>query len=495
MKSFKVDTRTHPTGSQEPRIRVCPDYEITYGADAARLAEVYAYPLDEWQRNVLNDWLARDEYGKPVCITCGLLMPRQNGKNFCIEIFELFCATVLGWHVLHTAHRVNTARKAFARLAEYFEGPRSKPELRKMARLVRHANGQEAIELTNGGMVEFATRSNQGGRGFDDIQVLVIDEAQGCTAEHMEAMLSVLSASSTGSRQTIWTGTPPDPTLAGTEFRKTREQAISGELRKSCWYEWSVERPPEVGLKYEDVLPDLYATNPAMGTRLDEDFAAVEYAKLTPDGFARERLGWWLTLEESSLFAKSDMEATALDKDEAAALLEGDVKTSLGVKFATDGSCASIALVAKKAGSPYYMQLLEVGTGRESIDWLADKIEGMKEKASCVVIDGMYGRDVLINELIRNKRFPKKGIIAPKSNDVATAATMFKSNLETHNLNWFSEQDRLLNSVLTAERRKIGDRGAWGIGGEDSTPVEAVSLALFGLMTTKRKAGRKLRVG
>ena len=46
MKSFKVDTRTHPTGSQEPRTRVCPDYEITYGDDAARLAEVYAYPLD-----------------------------------------------------------------------------------------------------------------------------------------------------------------------------------------------------------------------------------------------------------------------------------------------------------------------------------------------------------------------------------------------------------------------------------------------------------------
>lgn len=485
-----MDTRTRPIGSQEPRIKICPEYEITYGPDAAKLAEVYAYPLDDWQKDVLNDWLARDDYGRPACITCGLLLPRQNGKNYCIEVFELFCAAVLGWHVLHTAHRVNTARKAFARLAEYFEGPRSKPELREMARLVRHANGQEAIELTNGGMVEFATRSNQGGRGFDDIQVLVIDEAQGCTPEHMEAMLSTLSASSTGSRQTIWTGTPPDPTLAGTEFRKTRDQAISGELRKSCWYEWSVENPPVIGTPYEDVLPMLYATNPAMGTRLDEDFAAVEYAKLTTDGFARERLGWWLSFEEAGLFAKSDVEACRVEKYDPVG-----AKVSLGVKFAQDGTCASLSLAALNEDGRPYVQLLQVGAGKDGIDWLADEISSMREKASCVVIDGMYGRDVLINELERNKLFPKKGIIAPRSNDVATAASMLKQRIETHNIQWHKEQERLESSILTSERRKIGDRGAWGIGGEDSTPAEACSLALFGLLTTKRKAGRKLRVG
>jgi len=48
---------------------------------------------------------------------------------------------------------------------------------------------------------------------------------------------------------------------------------------------------------------------------------------------------------------------------------------------------------------------------------------------------------------------------------------------------------------MGVERRRIGDRGAWGFGGDDPTPVEACSLALFGLLTNKRDVNRKLRVG
>ena len=36
-----------------------------------------------------------------------------------------------------------------------------------------------------------------------------------------------------------------------------------------------------------------YQTNPAMGIRLSEEFAAEECRSMSADGFARERLGWW----------------------------------------------------------------------------------------------------------------------------------------------------------------------------------------------------------
>lgn len=37
----------------------------------------------------------------------------------------------------------------------------------------------------------------------------------------------------------------------------------------------------------------VFDTNPAMGVRLDDEFTEEEFNTMSPDGFARERLGWW----------------------------------------------------------------------------------------------------------------------------------------------------------------------------------------------------------
>ena len=490
MQESSSSTPTRRTGSQRPRVRVCPEWATTYGDAAAQLAEAYASPLDPWQRDVLDCWLSRNEDGRPAAITCGLDMPRQNGKNYCIEIFEMTVAAILGWHVVHTAHEVRTSMKSFERVCSYFDGSTAAPEMRALVSRIRRANGQEAVFLKNGGIIEFSARSRQAARGFDDIQVVVFDEAQELTPEQVEALLATLAASSTGTRQIVYTGTPTPPNSPGTVMQRAREQALMGDLQDCCWHTWSVEKPPPLTARYEDVLDDLYATNPAMGIRLDEGFAATEFASNTPDGFARERLGWWLTLEEQHLIAKPDWMACAVDDYDPT-----DAKIAIGVKFATDGSCASLSLAAMRKDELPYIQLMRVGEGRDGIDWLAERIEALRDSASCVVIDGMYGRDVLVNELNRNHRFPKKGIVCPSSNDVATAASMLKQRVDTHQLQWYREQRRLQASALMAEKRRIGDRGAWGFGGEDPTPVESCSLALFGLLTNKRDVNRKLRVG
>lgn len=490
MQKSSPSSETRRTGSQEPRIRIVPYYATSLGHAAVKLAEAYASPLDMWQRDYMEVLLARDEEGRPAAVTCGLDMPRQNGKNYILEIFEMTVAVVLGWHVLHTAHEVKTSMKSFERVCSYFSGPKSAPEMRAMVSKIRRTNGQEAIFLKNGGIIEFSARSRQAARGFDDIQVVVFDEAQELTPEHVEAIMATLSASSTGTRQVIYTGTPTPPNSPGTVMQRTRERAIAGELKSCCWFSWSVEKPPALTASFEDVLDDVYATNPAMGIRLDEDFTESEFASMTIDGFARERLNWWLTLDEQHLIAKSDWNACAVDAYDR----EG-TKVALGVKFATDGSCASLSLAAWHGDDKPYVQLLRVGEGRDGIDWLSERIEALREVASCVVIDGMYGRDVLVNELTRNKRFPKKGIVCPSSNDVATAASMLKQRVDTHQMQWFRNQRRLESSALSVEKRRIGDRGAWGFGGDDPTPVESCSLALFGLLTNKRDVNRKLRVG
>ena len=102
---------------------------------------------------------------------------------------------------LHTAHEVKTARKAFLRLAGFFESARQWPELAALVSEVRRTNGQEAIVLTNGGSVEFIARSKGSGRGFT-VDDLVCDEAQELGTEAYAALKPTISAAPSGDPQT-----------------------------------------------------------------------------------------------------------------------------------------------------------------------------------------------------------------------------------------------------------------------------------------------------
>lgn len=473
-------------GSQTPRIRLCPEYDHTFGPECGQLAEAYGMKPDPWEQDVLDCWLSRREDGKPAAVTAGLSVPRQNGKNACIEMFELFCIVILGLKVLHSAHEIKTAHVAFLRLSDYFENGKH-PELAALVKVIHHGNGQEDIILKNGGSIQFIARSRSAARGFT-VDIIVADEAQEMTDEQSEALMSIIAAAPSGERQIIYTGTPTPPTSSGTVFERTRQKALDGELTPVIWHEWSVE---EIG----DVTDRSrwYATNPALGIRLSEDYTASECSSMTPDGFARERLGWWVSHDETSLIARSDWAACAIDPVPD---MSGR-KMAYGVKFATDGSLASLAVAAydRDSEEPPHIEVVDVRAGRDGTVWIADWLEAHRDVGSCVVVDGLYGRDVLIDTLRTEHRFPQKGIVAPNATDVATAASMLKERVDTHRLTWYAKQERLSNSALGSEKRPIGNRGAWGFGGEDPTPIEACSLALWGVLTTKRNAGRKLRIG
>ena len=489
MTTFSSSMQAQRTGSREPRVSIVPEYVKTYGTGAGQLAAHYAYPLMPWQQDVLDAWLARDENDRPIAISIGLCVPRQNGKNYIIEMFELFVAVVLGWHVLHTAHEVKTSMKAFNRICSYFSGVTAKPELEGLVASIRRTNGQECITLKNGGCIEFSARSTRAARGFDDIQVVVFDEAQELVPEQVDAIMATLSASSTGTRQIIYTGTPTPPSSAGTVFSRIRGEAITGKLTDCIWHEWGSLELPSLTASFEELIDLVYETNPSMGVTLDEKFTAQEYATQTIDGFARERLGWWVSIEHTNLIIKADWEGCATDEPP----MMDDEKYAFGVKFAADGSSAALSVATKYPdGTSPHIELIDVRDGRAGVSWIADWIEEHKKICSTVVIDGLYGRDVLVDAL--KGRISKNAVTCPSSTDVATAASMLKERIDTHRVSWYRPQERLRSSALNAERRNIGNRGAWGFGGSDPCPIESCSLALWGVMTTKRNASRKLRV-
>lgn len=477
-------------GSQEPRIHVLPqrdDWLELYsdGEDAATFAAAYGLDPDPWQRLILNDWLKRDENDRYAATSCGLSVPRQNGKNAILEIRELYGLCACGEKILHTAHRVDTARKSFLRLASFFEND-DYPELKEMVVIIRRTNGQESITLNNGASIEFSSRVNGGARG-STYDTVVFDEAQELTNDQMEAIMSTMAAAPSGNRQLLFTGTPPSLVSPGTVFRKRRTGAITGTDKRILWHEWSVEEIGDVSDRDR-----WYETNPALGIRLDEDFTEEEFNTLTEDGFARERLGWWDKREGgNAVFTKEQWLACSVEKSEP----QKNEKIAYAVKFSPDGKHAALAVAAKPPKGKTFIECIEYLSTDGGISWLADWLYERKSKCAICVIDGKSYTAALERKLL-DKGFPKRAIYIAAPKDVCSAATMFYNAVDEKEIS-HTGQPALTESAKAAQKRDIGKDGGWGFGSGtfDCSLVESTSLAYWGVMTTKRNPNRKMRVG
>ena len=474
-------------GSQEPRIQIEPNRIRSDGADAALLMSEYGCKLDPWQQLVMDCWLGKDEDDKYTVTSAGLSLPRQNGKNVCLEAREFFGLDVNGERILHTAHQVRTSKKSFRRLAAMFTDKKH-PEITDIVKNIRYTNGEESIELDNGGLIEFSARSRQAARGFDGISLVVFDEAQELMDDQVEAIMATLSASSTGTRQLIYTGTPPYPSCPGEVFRRRRQACITNASKHDAWHEWSVEANGIAQINVQDKTL-WYMCNPALGIRLEEEFTEEEMRSMSPDGFARERLGWW--------------NPTAVDKNDYAIPAElwdscqssevaPEGKTAYGVKFSPDGAEVALGVAVIPREGSARIEIIESRPTGMGTQWLADWLNERYGKAACVVIDGRNGVDVLTDKVTPVWR-AINSVVRPSSRDVIAAVSLLMDSLNEQTVTWFSEQDDLRESAVTAIKRPIS--GGWGFGGDNSALIEACSLALWGAKNSKRDPSRKMLIG
>ena len=483
-------------GSQTPNIRIVPDCVKSVGASACKMAEINGITPDPWQRDILKDWLAVDAEGFYTSSICGLSVPRQNGKNALLEMRELYGAWVLGEKILHTAHEVKSHTSAFNRIASYFENPDNE-QLFNSVKCIRRANGQERIELSDvydddgnliskGGMISFSARSRSAMRGQNAYDLIVFDEAQELTHEQLNAVVPILAASESGNTQIILTGTPPEVTCAGTAFLDVRQDIIKGRREKACWHEWSVS---EIGDIYDEARWE--ATNPALGTRIRRNAIEDELTLLSPDGFARERLGMWLEGVQNTIIDRKKWDALAVDESLAPVETETE-KTAFGVKFSPDGARVSLGVARLDKGEPAYIELVEEKDTTHGMQWLVDGLMGVTKTASCVVIDGKSGAQALM-ERLRSAGAPKRFMVAPSTSDVVSAYGGFLADIYEKQFTHLTSP-ALDNAVYNTMKRTIGNAGGFGFtgyGDTDVSPVEAVALALWGVKTTKRNPKRK----
>ena len=210
---------------------------------------------------------------------------------------------------------------------------------------------------------------------------------------------------------------------------------------------------------------------------------------MSADGFARERLGWWTPIltHATDYAIKQDLWDRAASDE-----LKPEGKTAFGVKFSADG--AEVVLcgaVIPKEGKARITLLDRKPTGYGT-QWLADWLNARYDKASCVIIDGKNGVDVLIDKISGTWKM-KGSVIRPKATEMIAAVSLLMDSLNEESLTWYKPQTMLRDSAITSVKRPIS--GGWGFGGEDSTPIEACALALWGAKNSKRDPNRKMRIG
>ena len=478
-------------GNQIPRIRIEPDRAGTDGKGAAMLMEEYGVMLDEWQRLVLDCWLGTDADGNYNVTSAGLSVSRQNGKSEVLLARCFYGLAINGEKILFTAHQMRSVKAMFRRLVGMFTDKRH-AEITGTIKQIRYGIGEESIELKNGGQIQFMSRSRQAARGFDGISLVVLDEAAEVNDEQLEAILAVLSASATGIRQIIYAGTPPYMGCNGDVFRRFRQACImsagDGEELKSSWHEWSVaaDSLQEIDLADKKLWAEC---NPAYNIRLTPEFTEEEFRTLDPMGFARERLGFWTKPASEQVRLAIDAKLWDACKSD---LLKPEGKTAYGVKFTPDGSTVVLAGACIDQGGKARISIIETKSLGSGMSWLADWLNARYQKASCVVIDGKNGADVLIDKISGTWVF-KNSVIKPTAQNVVTAASMLLNEVNEQTLTWFEGQEILRDSAITATKRQIG--GGWGFGGAGSELIEACSLALWGVRTSKRNPTRQMRIG
>jgi hypothetical protein len=471
-------------GDQRPRILWVPEAERSeLGAEAVGLAADVGLELDDWEAFVLSESLneRRNErrQWRWSAFEAGLLVSRQNGKGAILEARELAGLFLLDEGlILHSAHEYKTAAEGFRRLLGLVEGS---DMLRRRVKQVRTSHGEEGMELIGGARLRFIARSTGSGRGFSG-DCVILDEAQNLPDAAVEALMPTMSARP--NPQLWYTFTGADKNLAPCDhIARVRRRGIAGGDPGLAYFEWSIDPHDEFcgpGCAAHDDPSSVRAwqkANPGLGIRISVDHVAREYASMSAEGFARERLGvgnWpldeaaWQVIAEETWRALEDPASQPTNP------------VSFAADVTPDRSWGSIAVAGARADGNLHGEVVD---HKPRTAWMLDRLLELhaKWKPCAVVIDPASQAVSLVAPL----EAAGVEVVKPTMRETAQACGMFYEIVTDSGRLRHLGQPELASALAGAEKRPLSDAWAWTRKSTsvDITPLVAVTLACWGHAT------------
>lgn len=459
--------------------------------------------FDEWQRGAGKVILGKRESGEYAATVGGITLsiPRQVAKTFLVlRIVVALCTLFPNLTVLWSAHRTRTASKTFGTL----RGLVGRRAVAPYVRSVRSVNGEQELVFTNGSVIMFGAREQGFGRGFDEVDIEVFDEAQILTEKALEDMVAATNQSRFPAGALLFfMGTPPRPVDPSEAFKARRREALETEAAVS---------------RGEDVESDAVYIECSADPDADPDdreqwaIANPSYPEHTPlrsmlrlrknlpsdESWKREALGIWDSDQQGSRAIKAP-EWTVTGVQDAPS--EG--LRVFAVAFNLDGTRLAMAGGLRHEFG-VHAELLDAAEGdiASGLGALADWLAARHRAAAEIVLCGAAGAPVLA-QLLKDRHVPEAVVRVATTAEYTTACSVtldaVRSSAKTVKDGGLPEfthlakegQEQLDESVAVCDKKMRGTSGAWGwtptTPDGDETPIEAVSLANWLAKTTRRK--------
>lgn len=427
--------------------------------------------FDWWQSQLGTVCLGYGDDGK-YCATVGgvgLSIPRQVGKTyFVLAMILVLCVLFPGMQVVWTAHHLRTSTKTFTAL----RGMCRRKKIAPFVRAMRAANGEQQVEFTNGSMIMFGARSQGFGRGFDEIDIEVFDEAQILDTKALEDMIAATNqARNPHGALLFFMGTPPRPSDPSEAFEMRRADALAGKAKKSVWLEIGADPKSDVNDESQWSV-----MNPSYPSRTPhESMERLRENLKDDDSWNREGRGVWDELTTSRVI---DEVTWTRQGDPASMPVE---RLTLSIEVPPDRSTAAVGFAGRRADGRWHFELDEE---RGSVDWAIPWVveRAHKNRLHAVVVDEMSG---LVEE--RRGRWYLKGtdvlvtLAAAEGRDMALACSAVYDGIYNGSV-FHTDQPQVNVALSVATKRPLAGSWAWNRKDASSniSPIVACSLALWG---------------
>jgi hypothetical protein len=456
--------------SEVARHVVIPDGIVSTGwRDVEDQCREFGDEFDEWQRGAGRVILGKREDGIYAATVGGITLsiPRQVAKTFLVgRIIFALCVLFPGLKVIWTAHRTRTATNTFKALQGYARRRKVAPYIEH----IRTANGEQEIAFTNGSVIMFGAREQGFGRGFDEVDVEVFDEAQILTEKALEDMVAATNQSRHEHGALLfYMGTPPRPVDPGEAFTQRRAEALSGKSEDAVYIECSADpdADPDDRDQWAKANPSYPHRTPLRSMlRLRKNLPSDEAWK-------REALGIWDAHGSKSVIP-ADLWA-ACGEDHSIAV----DRLSLGVEVAPDMARASVSFAGIRADGKWHVELDE---SRDGAAWVVPYVKALlaeNPQIRGVGVDAGSPSKALLAE------FQAAGVnvITPTAADLAATCAHLLTDVVTGDVRHI-RQGQLGTAVSVASKREFkNDSTLWvwhrKAATGDITPLQSVTLALF----------------